>query len=377
MCECHLLFSPEVCMPCDAHAPGCPGPFNEDSCDACVARERDGCLHNPPKSLGANRFNAHAKTCGGPFAAPPAWRCVDCQQFKPAGDPGRAVWHDIQAQRALKRAWLKRLEVIEVRPVYLASECAEMTPGQIDYCYRSKQVDWCPFVRIGNLFATVTTGNDAGWRLLIQDHLQSDPKEPRDIHVFTGRHGNPEGTRTLDDREIFTDKVPDADHLLQDILQKAVADGQYQSKAYSSRPRIHLWDVGTTAGSDMTKTQHLAQELLARREIVVFAWCWSLLSFYKTTDAQAQAFSKWDLNQPYNKPIGQIVDEHYGWALRPAPPPAHGHGEWRASVAMAQRKGEEVAHGLLPPHLSAMNVRDSKDRLMEGLRKGLAHGHQR
>lgn len=362
-------------MPCSFGSLGCPGPYNEDSCDRCAAMEAEACLSTPPRTFN-DRFAKPpvVKTCGGPFASAPAWRCPDCRNVGEPGQPGLRAWRSLQRRRTQKRTWLQSHKDIMVQPVYQALECVDITPGQIDYCYGRMNVDWCPWVKIGNLYTTVTTGNDAGWRLLIRDNLQCNDKGPRDINVFTGRHGNPEGTLTETDREIFTDKVPDANHLLQDILQKAVADGEYSALGYSRRPRIKLWDVGTTAGSTMTKTQQLAAECLRGHEIVIFAWCWSLLSFYKTTEAEAAEFIKWDSTQPYNKSITDIVKECYGWVSTLAAS-AHGKGAWRAEVMQKQREAEEKSKFLFPQYLSAQQVRDSKDSLMERVRQEIRPTH--
>lgn len=352
-------------MQCTTNSAGCPGPFTAESCDSCAAKERDGCLNEPARVA----RTTPPKTCEGPFKGPPAWRCPDCMQVGCApGQEGRNAWEAMKKNRDLRRQWLAKHKAVTVKPLYLASECSSITPAQIDYCYGQGSVDWCPWVRIGNLYTTVTTGNDVGWRLLLRDHLQADPHSPRDINVFTGRHGNPEGTLTADDHEIFSDRVADADHLLQDILQKSVADGHYRALAYSKKPRIKLWDVGTTAGSTMTKTQQLASECLRKNEVVIFAWCWSLLSFYKTSEREAAGFSKWDQNQPYNKPIADIVKERYGWATPPGNASAHHASAWRSEVGNGQSKVDRSLAHLFPDHLAEEAVRDKKDSLMEKVR---------
>ena len=309
-------------MKCQAEPvdPACTGTYTEDCCTQCAALEGERCMNKEQKTGRAFADKSSPKPCVGPFDASTVWRCSDCSLLKKQGKT-LAMWRAVVEIRRKKDSWRKELPYIsKVKEVYDTGDWDNLTPASIDSQY-AKEVangaahEWCPWIKFGNLYATVTTGNDAGWRILVQKHLEPNASNPRVINVFTGRHGNPEGTITKENTELFADgKVMDPNHYLQDIIQKAVLDGKYTALPTERKPRIKLWDVGTTQGSTMTKTRMLAAERLKKGEIVIFAWCWSLLSFYKVTVQEAMGYSKYDDAQAYNQPIKQIVRAKYGWA---------------------------------------------------------------
>jgi hypothetical protein len=373
-------------MACASRTTGCPGPYTEESCDTCAALEGEKCTRTPP-ATGKDFKTKQTLTCAGPFADPPAYRCGPCKQI---GKFGKPAWLTLVKDRTDKQGWKKTLKKLQVKEVYDGDACVDITPADIDNQYNvdlqaGKAYSWCPWVRIGNLYTTVTTGNDAGWRLLVQNHIQPDATAPRAISVFTGRHGNPEGTITKDDRELFYDGVMDGNHYLQDILQKVVSEGHFASRPPSEQPRIKLWDVGTTAGTTMTRTQQLARERLDKGEIVIFAWCWSLLSFYKVNVKEAAAFKRWHRDQAYNKPIKEIVADKYGWAKAPrklsiATPAAvkWKASEWRKAVSADRKSTAQIVPKTFPDGLTESQVTDQKETLSNRLEKTLnrpVHNH--
>jgi len=377
-------------MKCQATPPlsTCTGTYTEDACPTCAGAEgEDRCMNLVPRQGRPYGNKDPVTNCIGPFATTAGWRCSDCSPLKRQGQTV-ATWKALAANREKKAKWLATLPSIgrgSLKTVYDRGDWGSLTPAAIDHNYNAAGgLDWCPWIKIGNLYVTVTTGNDAGWRLLVERHLEPDPANPRVINVFTGRHGNPEGTITDDAYELFSDKVMDANHYLQDIIQKAVADGRYAAQDQALRPRIKLWDVGTTQGSTMTKTLQLASERLKKGEVVIFAWCWSLLSFYKVTVQEAKDYSRFDLTQAYNLPIKQIVASKYGWAAFTTPGKGKVHrlaeaieaadaaafksSAWRTKTSLHGRKTDEVLRTQYQGGISESVAASSKGSLSDALK---------
>ncbi|MEO7084478.1 MAG: hypothetical protein ABI442_01995 [Gemmatimonadaceae bacterium] len=376
-------------MKCPSNTQLCTGPYSEDACDPCGTLEGEKCVNTPPRKGKINFKDTTTADCGGPFVDRKlSYRCSDCTEL---GKTGKPAWERLVVDRKNKKSWKATLKTIQVKEVYDGAACVDLTPSDIDEQYNTDakngvQRDWCPWVKIGNLYTTITTGNDAGWRLLIENHIQPNDKLPRAISVFTGRHGHPEGSIVQsDNQDLFWDGVPDANHYLQDILQKVVADGHFSGRAESEKPEIKLWDVGTTAGANMTKTQQLATERLRKGEVVIFAWCWSFLSFYKVTDKQSASLKKWDKDLAFNKPIKAIVDDKYGWTrvsktLTVGTPSEVKwlSSDWRKAVGADRTLAKKELPALFPTGLTSEKLRDTKDTLIERLDERLhksTHNH--
>lgn len=298
-------------MACPSGKLECPGPYKKETCEGCEAKyEGDRC---------ARTGKADGK-CKGPFSDT---ACGYCQQYK-KNDPkfSKEAFSELVKTRSKTRVWRKslNLESVKLLELYKKGDYTGLTPGQIDQKYQIeaalRTVD-CPWIKIGNLYVTVTTGNDAGWGDLVKKLLANDTHslEAKRFAIFTGRHGNTQGTLTASDSGLFSDKVPDKNHLTQDIVAKAGVEKCYAALSPPDRPQISIWDVGTTAGATMTRTKILAIERLAAGDVVIFAWCWSLLSPYKVNETSPEAvYEVYEQDQPYNKTIENIVNESYGWA---------------------------------------------------------------
>ncbi|HEL3809044.1 TPA: hypothetical protein UMT89_000355 [Stenotrophomonas maltophilia] len=197
--------------------------------------------------------------------------------------------------------------------------CPYTTAG-LDQYTQIKAGQYCPWVRVGNLYVTVTTGNDQGWVELIQSicagsNTNTDGSR-KGISVFTGRHGTARGTITqAADSGLFHDSLKDPGHVVEDIVKR-----EYLRKTLmrnKTGAKVTIWDVGSTAGTSMKRTKRLSIERMAQGDMVIWAWCWSLLSPYKVVNGSSDAsYLLWEPGRPYNKPISEIVTESYGWALR-------------------------------------------------------------
>jgi hypothetical protein len=289
-------------MTCKSNTRGCLGAYTAEACAACEITEGDKCA-----------MTGKTLRCTGPLNLN---ACSFCKALTPTEGDKEKWFEGIKEHRQKFKGWRATLSLpAKLDKIYI--ESSKLSPAQIDQKVRELSLDglsfdWCPWVNVGNLYMTVTTGNANGWRLLIGDLFH--PIQRRKFSVFTGRHGNWQGTITQETSDLFADGVADPSHLTQDIIQKVLAESAHAAKPQKERPVIRMWDVGTTAGTTMTKTQQLAAERLREGDIVIFAWCWSFLSVYKATAGSERAeYPLYKTDQAYNRPIEKIVFDRYGW----------------------------------------------------------------
>jgi hypothetical protein len=270
--------------------PGCDGPYTKTACAGC--KKEQGKCQKTGKKLIPN--------CGGPFAP---IICAYCKRLQDAGD-----LLDPEMAR-----WLESLNLDTVPLEHVYPDSSPYTPAQIDNRYTKAGDNRIPspWVKLGNLYMSLTVTGDDSWKALI-DKLYGEGI--RNFIVFTGRHGQMSGT-IVEDLVLKTlgHAVPDETHLIQDKAKKSRIEAEY---AKNPRGAIHitLCNVGTTPDTTMTRTKQLAQQCLSAGEsVVILAWCYSLLSFYTTT-AQADKATRYSDIVCYNLPISDIVSSKLGWA---------------------------------------------------------------
>ena len=320
---------------------GCYGPYEATSCAHCQSKEGRFCIAPRAK-----------QGCDGPLYGTAA--CSVCKNT--TVNVNAQTLSEFQTDRGLRGPWLKGLGLGGVRMQHIYDANTAYTPAQIDQKFLQQAADGgaapCPWVQSDMLYATVTTGNDTGWRDLIEKLLQQ-PNANRSFAVFTGRHGVYNGTLTRDqDSELFSDKVADGNHLREDILQKQGLESKYAAR--QDKPRVRLFDVGTTQGTTMTRTQQLAMARMNMGDTVIFAWCWSLLSFYKAPVTGGDARKKvYDQSLAYNKPVSEIIADKYGWTKKLAlvgDMYSDEYMSWRNRVAYREddsRAGQKAARGIV------------------------------
>ncbi len=349
-------------MPCTFKSHDCDGSYTDSACAKCQDLEGEFC----------NR-NKLSTTCKGPFADKP---CGLCKNLVPGGmQPAerRAFFEEFKLGRVASKKWRVglQLDTVQLNKIYLGS--SKFTPAQIDQKYQDAGgLDWCPWVQIGNLYALVTTGNNVGWRMLVTDLFEA--KKGTHFSVFTGRHGVTQGTLTKDeDDDLFWDGVPDENHLVQDLVQNQVLRAKFAATP-QDRPHVYIYDVGTTAGATMSKTQQLASERLAKGHVVIFAWCWSLLSVYKASSKSAQArYPLHEAQQPYNMSIADIVTDKYGWVVAAGAKP-DGYDDWRKLLSARRVRAKQGMQGALGSTKSTKpNVAEDSNYIAELERKMSEH----
>jgi hypothetical protein len=336
-------------MPCSKNTPPgkgkCDGPYTEFACADCRKLEGTQCLNpdmkpkDAPKAtdpvfagvsvrdqIRAQNLKLKAgptsvdtsptkqrdpSTCKGPFSEKPCFLCK--AREKSLTNP------------KIRDGWMTSLNLSSVswnEASPIAGTSCVFSPAQIDRRHgqltvgggETKERDAgragrCPWIQIGNLYATVTDTGEGSWQWLVT-LLQDKAPTPLVVNIFSGRHGNHEGTVIDDIRRhtLHRAYTQDPAHIPQDKLSVA----KMRSELARSRTTIKLWDVGCTPGSTVNKTKRLAWECLDNGETVIFAWCYSLLSFYYA-DEKTVGTATYKIEH-YNMPIKSIVGEKFAWA---------------------------------------------------------------
>ncbi|SMR76930.1 hypothetical protein SAMN05518671_1973 [Stenotrophomonas lactitubi] len=292
-------------MSCKQRRNDCAGPYTVLACNSCRTQEVEGC-----------ESNARKESCKGPMHEP--GRCSYCTRL--ASDKARLFNKtELDRQRIDADRWRADLNLPSSGKIFDGLSCSYTTAG-IDQYTQIKGGDYCPWVRVGNLYVTVTTGNDQGWVDLIHSicaggNTNADGNR-KGVSVFTGRHGTTQGTIIqASDSGLFHDSLKDPRHVAEDIIKREHLRKELMPN--KTGPKVTIWDVGTTAGTSMKRTKRLSMERMRCGDIVIWAWCWSLLSPYKAVHGSSDAsYPVWEQGRPYNRPISEIVTESYGWALR-------------------------------------------------------------
>lgn len=148
------------------------------------------------------------------------------------------------------------------------------------YSKRSPQEIWeevnktgeCPWVRIGNLYASVSfTGNES-WVPVVQDLYRLGQ---RNFTVLAGRHGDQLGQKLIvsEGKRIFAPRDPEA---AQDAAIDPMGDereAQALRRAYKDI-ELQVYDVG--AQKDTRELQISIATQLTAGNVVLLAWCYSL-----------------------------------------------------------------------------------------------------
>ncbi len=287
-------------MPCRAKPnpdPNCDGPLTmKEPCHHCAGLENQKCVAGRP-----------APTCHGPLSATPADRCQYCKNVQGVVSPQTRAW---------RKGIEAKLGTVELKQIYSGKE--QYSPAQIGVKLETAQrEDLCPWVKIGNLYVSLTGTGEGSWGQLV-DALCAHPGG-RHLAVLTGRHGHPEGTlvENLQDHTLSS-LVPDANHVTEDRAQKPIVETRNNAPPHSAGIDIELWNVGMAGASapektTMAKTRWLTSEFLLEGRIVIWAWCFSLLSLYEVTPDIRRGYRSPADYPGFNTPISVTVANYFGW----------------------------------------------------------------
>ena len=164
----------------------------------------------------------------------------------------------------------------------------------------------CPWVKIGNLYVSVTITGNNSWLPLIA-RLVSDGQSR--FIVFTGRHGDIPNLVNSSGQMIG---VFDFEHFEQ--------DAKVQVKALHEFPNIELSLVDTGAhGFFQTEwLRAVSSVYLKSGKAVIYAWCYGLFSMVEGVSGAEKFMLEKRQNYVINKSIGQLVKEYWNWVPRTA-----------------------------------------------------------
>ena len=243
-------------MSCKQRRNDCAGPYTVLACNSCRTQEVEGC-----------ESNARKESCKGPMHEP--GRCSYCTRL--ASDKARLFNKtELDRQRIDADRWRADLNLPSSGKIFDGLSCSYTTAG-IDQYTQIKGGDYCPWVRVGNLYVTVTTGNDQGWVDLIHSicaggNTNADGNR-KGVSVFTGRHGTTQGTIIqASDSGLFHDSLKDPRHVAEDIIKREHLRKELMPN--KTGPKVTIWDVGTTAGTSMKRTKRLSMERMRCGDIV-------------------------------------------------------------------------------------------------------------
>jgi hypothetical protein len=132
----------------------------------------------------------------------------------------------------------------------------------------SGNTDYCPWVRIGNLYASVTfTGNES-WMPLVKTLYGFGQKE---FVIMTGRHGDQMGQQ-VDPHNKFEPRNP------KDEAINPTGDEQ-SAKSLRGALRdvqIEVMDVGNGGYDNVGLLRAAIGKHLSQNKVVILSWCYSL-----------------------------------------------------------------------------------------------------
>ena len=169
----------------------------------------------------------------------------------------------------------------------------------------------CPWVKVGNLFLTVTYSGNESWVPLVA-YLRTLGHEK--FTIFGGRHGAPEGDGvSLSSGLIANDEVFVPEYHVENMKQ---AKKLSKDSTFSHQDCFEIIDVSKPLYRQISYLRKMALEELNGGRTVIFAWCYSLACMMEYDDALPQG-SKVDIyHASVKKSIGTIVRETLNWVPR-------------------------------------------------------------
>ena len=160
----------------------------------------------------------------------------------------------------------------------LSREQERLSAGQIWDALMGGTAGWsfddCPWVKVGNLYLSVTFTGDTSWKSI------AEANAGKRIIVLTGRHGEQAGAAVDKDNVIVKGRTYDKEHVGQDqdIKNKYFPDnGNIEIK--------DLWLYNTDHTVDNLRV--IMRSHLEKGDVVVCAWCFSLFCLYSFDSASA------------------------------------------------------------------------------------------
>ncbi|MDH3431247.1 MAG: hypothetical protein OEQ14_14690 [Gammaproteobacteria bacterium] len=170
--------------------------------------------------------------------------------------------------------------------------------------------DDCPWVKIGNLYVSVTFTGDNSWTPFADQLAGNDTT----LWVLTGRHGEQAGNATLGKTGVFDKKrIYELKHVGQDKERKKA----FEEKNKDAKLKIEVQDLWLhNKDHTVDNLKALIAVHLMQGHTVVLAWCYSLFCMRSFVSE----------NVPYGKdehikltiagndtPVKDIVQADFSW----------------------------------------------------------------
>ncbi|MDC0745461.1 hypothetical protein [Polyangium mundeleinium] len=140
----------------------------------------------------------------------------------------------------------------------------------------------CPWVKVGNLYMSVTQTSDSSWPTLVK-HLKSQGQAT--FTVFSGRHGTQAGQAVSESKGLLSSKL---------VLDKAFYQNDVRAAAQFGNA-VKVVDVGQNPQTATTAILQANTRQALAGGVVIYAWCHSLFSMM---DHSAELYSS-----VYNKKV--------------------------------------------------------------------------
>jgi len=172
----------------------------------------------------------------------------------------------------------------------------------------------CPWVKVGNLYLSVTPTGNTSWPPIVED--MKGIVTPK-FTILTGRHGDQFGQKVDLKTGVFSGEVAELKHFSEDKVEA--------KKLSDKGVDIEVIDVGNPAKNYNTvvKLKELTEIKLNDR-IVIYAWCFSIYSmkeypkngpldpYYKLPEKVL--LSKMTL--AWKTSVASLITEGFSWAKR-------------------------------------------------------------
>lgn len=184
---------------------------------------------------------------------------------------------------------------------------------------RTVRSEDCPWVEVGHLYLSVTITGDQSWLPLLARLYGSGMRK---FSVFSGRHGD---IPNIVDSTRTTQNVFDIEHTQEDVKKRTQALIEFTDVT-----TIEIVDTGSPVQRRKLQKQWLTQEATQRLKVqtsVIFAWCYSLFTMCEyhrkveggtLTDSEKADYDSQQLSL-INRPISEIVNTFFPWAMRANP----------------------------------------------------------
>jgi hypothetical protein len=151
---------------------------------------------------------------------------------------------------------------------------SELSPKNVWPQVEKKGGDACPWVRIGNLYTSVTFTGSESWLPAVKDLYN---KGQRKFAVLTGRHGDQFGQRIDSRTHLFEPRNPSlaADSAIDPKEDLKVANSLIANGRFSGI-NIVVVDVGSGAHNTVELLRATIKRYLEDETVVILAWCYSL-----------------------------------------------------------------------------------------------------